>query len=238
MKNLKHTLIAIVLLTTSISCTTQAQQQNVPIPIQRTIEVTGSAEMQIEPNVVKLKIVLRDNLIDRKNEFRKLLKKNGVNEKGISLESMNRYNWWWYYNHHYEQTEMTYMVTIDSTVNAIELMKDLKKDWIRSVTISEKTNTKIQQYRKDVKIEAVKAAKEKATYLLAALDEEIDAVVSIVEVNNDARTTSPNYYWNRGVNTSYTSNSVISSGGSPQATINGVSMDKVRYEVKIVFLIK
>jgi len=248
MKHLKIKL-SINLLTLSLlvligtSCTSNAQEQPMNINktmvvSQRTIEVTGSAEMKIEPNVVKLKIILSSTHLDKKKEFYRLLKKNGVDEKNISMEGMHRYNWWWYYNHNYQYGQETYLVTIDSAVNAIELMQDLKQSWIRSVSISEKTNTKLQEYRKTVKIEAVKAAKEKATYLLAALGEEISSVITIVEVNNDTKTYRPNYYWNNQLSSTSTSNSVMSSGSSNQVTIGGISMDKIRYEVKIVFSIK
>jgi len=228
----------------AVSCsTTKAQPQNDNIHktitlTERTIEVTGSAEMQIEPNVVKLKIILSSNHIDKKKEFYKLLNKNGIKDNQIAIESMNKYNWWWYYNHSYNYSEQTYMVTIDSTINAMELMQDLKQSWVKSVTISEKTNTKLQQYRKDVKIEAIKAAKEKATYLLAALDEEISSVITIVEINNDIKTQQPYYYWNNSISNTSTSNSILSSGSSSQNTIGGIAMDKVRYEVKIVFGIR
>ncbi len=237
MKTLKTKFSLLLALTlTSISCSSHAQQMN--NPIQRTIQVTGSAEMQIEPNLVKIKIVLNTDNKDKKNEFYKLLKKNGVKEKNITMEGMNRYNWWWYYNHTYQQTEQIYMITIDSTVNAIELMQDLKKSWVRRIDISEKTNTELQKYRKEVKIGAVKAAKEKAAYLLEALDEEVGAVISIIEVNNDHKTTRPNYYWNNSISNTSTSNSVMSKGSSNQVTIGGISMDKIRYEVKITFSIK
>lgn len=231
-------LLILFMIFNGTNCTIKAQQPTELL--NRTIEVTGSAEMQIEPNVVKLKIILNSSTKDKKNEFYKLLKKNGVKEKNISLEGMNRHNWWWYYHHSYSQTEQTYMVTIDSSVNAIKLMQDLKKNWIRRVDISEKTNTELQKYRKDVKIEAVKAAKEKATYLLAALGEEIDYVVSIIEINNDHKSTpyNPYYYWNSGTSNTSTSNSVMSSGSQNQVAISGISMDKVRYEVKIVFSLK
>ena len=235
MKNLRKIFTALLVITIT-SCSTQAQQ--IKDPIQRTIEVTGSAEMQIEPNVVKLKIILNTDKKDKKDEFYKLLKKNGVNQKNISIEGMNRQNWWWYYNHSYQQTEQTYLVTIDSAVNAVDLMQDLKQTWIRRVDISEKTNTELHKYRKAVKIGAVKAAKEKATYLLEALDEETDFVISITEINNDTKTTTPYYYWNSGPNNTTTSNAVMSSSNSNQVAISGISMDKVRYEVKIVFSIK
>jgi uncharacterized protein YggE len=237
MKNLRNKLaLLLVIAITSLSCSSHAQQ--ITNPVQRTIEVTGSAEMQLEPNLVKIKIVLNTDSKDKKNEFYKLLKKNGVKEKNITLEGMNRYNWWWYYNHTYQQTEQTYMVTIDSAVNAIELMQDLKKSWVRRIDISEKKNTELQKYRKEVKIGAVKAAKEKASYLLEALDEEVGAVISIIEINNDHKTTRPNYYWNNSISNTSTSNSVMSRGSSTQVTIGGISMDKIRYEVKITFTIK
>ena len=237
MTNLRILFTTVLMITiTSMSCSCQAQQ--LTDPTQRTIEVTGSAEMQIEPNMVKLKIILNTDKKEKKNEFYKLLKKNGVHEKNISIEGMNRHNWWWYYNHSYQHTEQTYIVTIDSAVNPIDLMQDLKQTWVRRVDISEKTNTELQKYRKQVKIGAVKAAKEKAIYLLEALDEEIDFVISITEINNDAKTTQPYYYWNNSPTNTSTSNSVMPSGYSSQVAISGITMDKVRYEVKIIFSIK
>jgi formylglycine-generating enzyme required for sulfatase activity len=47
--------------------------------------------------------------------------------------------------------------------------------------IGEVKHSKLKEYKKQVKIDALKAAKEKATYLLASIDEELGRVLTIDE---------------------------------------------------------
>ncbi|UKN00259.1 SIMPL domain-containing protein [Paracrocinitomix mangrovi] len=218
-----------------MSCEITAQEP----PIQRTIEITGSAEMDVQPDQIELSITTRsDANDDKQKELMKILEKNGIDANKVNFESSNTYNWWWYYSSYRDQSIQRYTVSVDSTVNSIELMEDLKKPWIQQVYVSNKSNSKIQDYREEVKIEAIRAARKKAIYLLAALDEEIGSVLTITEVNNDQNNNRPYYYyWNQNTNNTL-SNSVVSSGQSGSSTVDGVSMQKLRYEVKVVFTIK
>ncbi len=239
MKNLKKRLriwmlpIAVTLFSTLMTNCTNAQNNELP----RTIEVTGSAEMAINPDLIKLDVVITEDFNkNKKDDFLKILKKNGVTDDKIAFQSQQE-NWWYYY-HYYNHTEVRYTITVDSTVNAMGLMEDLKEPWVRRINISEKTNTQLQAYRKEVKIEAVKAAKEKAAYMLEALGEELGAVISIEEVNTDKNQTNPCYWWGATNTNSMASNSVVSSSKSGNNYVPGVSMQKLRYEVKITFYIK
>lgn len=222
---------------TLTSCSNAQEEQIDQLP--RTIEVTGSAEMEIQPDIVKLDIVIAEDYHkNKKDEFLKILKENGVTEDKIAFQSQFENNWWYYYNYR-NHTEIKYTVTIDSTVNAMQLMKDLKETWVKRINIAEKTNTKLQDYRKDVKIAAIKAAREKAEYMLAALGEELGGVIAIEEVNTDVNQTTPNYWWGVNNTNSIASNSVVNTPShSSQSNVQGVSMQKLRYEVKITFYIK
>lgn len=222
-----------------LTLTNCTNAQNEPIALNRTIEVTGSAEMQVEPDVVKLDIVIAEDYHkNKKEEFLKILKNNGVTKDKIAFQSQFENNWWYYYNYR-NHTEIKYTVTIDSTVNAMQLMKDLQETWVKRINIVEKTNTKLQDYRREVKIAAIKAAREKAEYMLVALGEELGGVITIEEVNTDQNTTTPNYWWGVNNTTNVASNSVVSSPNqSGQTSVTGISMQKLRYEVKITFYIK
>lgn len=227
--------ILVLLLCLSLTNCTYAE----PIDIARTIEVTGSAEMAVQPDQIKLEIIIATKSgVDKEKEFLKILDKNGVSKDKISFESANNYNWWWYYSNYYDRSQQKYVITVDSTVNSIQLMEDLKQTWVRRINVTDKTNSEIQEYRKQVKIQAVKAAKEKANYMLLALDEEIGRVISIVEINADLNKPRPYYYWNQNSSNNVVSNSVVSSNQSSQGTVKGVAMQTLRYEVKIVFEIK
>lgn len=222
-----------------LTLTNCTNAQNEPIALNRTIEVTGSAEMQVEPDVVKLDIVIAEDYHkNKKEEFLKILKNNGVTKDKIAFQSQFENNWWYYYNYR-NHTEIKYTVTIDSTVNSMQLMKDLQETWVKRINIVEKTNTKLQDYRREVKIAAIKAAREKAEYMLVALGEELGGVITIEEVNTDQNTTTPNYWWGVNNTTNVASNSVVSSPNqSGQTSVTGISMQKLRYEVKITFYIK
>lgn len=237
-KYLKIWMLPIVVTALCLTLTSCSNAQVDELP--RTIEVTGSAEMQVEPDVVKLEVVITEDYHkNKKDEFLKILKENGVSKDKIAFQSQYDNNWWYYYHYHNYQ-EVKYMITIDSTVNAMQLMKDLKEPWVRRINISEKSNSKIQQYRKDVKIEAIKAAREKAEYMLAALGEELGAVISVEEVNTDHNQVTPNYWWASNNNSNaMVSNSVVNTPSTnSQSSVQGVSMQKLRYEVKITFYIK
>jgi hypothetical protein len=185
-------LFLVIISISCISCVAQVEETEEP----RTIEVTGSAEMAVQPDEVELSIVLRTSSAkDKKKEFLKILAEQGITEDKIVFESSNNYNWWWYYSNYYDNSVQRYTVSIDSTVDAMALMDKLKQPWIEQIRVSNRSNSKIEVYRKEVKIQAIKSAKEKAEYMLAALGEELGGVVAITEVNGDHNTTSPYYYW-------------------------------------------
>lgn len=126
------------------------------------------------------------------------------------------------------------MVKIDSSINLLNLIKDVSKNWLNDVSITKMKNKNEQSFRKEVKIQAIKAAKEKAIYLLAAIDEAIGRVISVEEineVNNYSYNYASNNYLSNSVNTSSTASS--NDGG-----VNNTNLIKLRYEVKVIFEIK
>ena len=222
----------------------------------RTIEVTGSAEMAVHPDKIKLKIILHNysssKSMKEEKEFYKILKKNGVKEENIIMDkSINGWGWYWNWYYYRSLSRQNFTVTIDSAVNPKGLMLDLKKKWVKSISVSEKSNTKTQEYRKKVKIMAIKAAKEKATYLLEALGEKLDYVVSIKEITpeniNRPYGYNPYYggtpwnisYWNNS-RPSSVSNTIVNSNQTTEQKnkLSGIATNKLRYEVKVVFTIQ
>jgi uncharacterized protein YggE len=61
-------------------------------------------------------------------------------------------------------------------------MKALNNNWVTDIKILGVSNKKINQYRQEVEVKAMKAAKEKATYLLESIGEEVGVVVSVNEI--------------------------------------------------------
>lgn len=169
---------------------------------KKQITVTGSAEMSIDPDQVEISVVLysaRSDFEKREDEFIALCKKYKIPEdqlafKGSSNDWSYWYNWyyWWYYRSASYQTQ-TYKIKLNSNVNLMAFVKELNKSWVQNISISSTSNKNMAMYRKEVKKEAIRMAKEKATYLLEAIDEQIGSVISVEEITTDNHTKNNNH---------------------------------------------
>lgn len=243
-----------------------------PMSDKKTITVTGSAEMSIDPDEVELSITIhcvRSELDKTEKKLEEICKKHNVPEDQLSFRSNTNvvgYGWWYYWwewwNYRNSSSVVqTYKIKVNAKTNMLDFTKDLNQTWVQNIAITNTSNKNITAFRKEVKKEAIRMAKEKATYLLEAIDEKVGGVISIEELATDNKSNShigpyhPYYgYWgynNYGVNnynsnsisnSSMNSNSVINSGSSgsnqEEDKIGGLSKIKLRYEVKAVFEIK
>lgn len=265
-KNLKLacTVVAIVL-------TQMAFSQTFSSTDRKTITVTGSAEMSIDPDEVELSITIHCNRTDLEKTEKKLeeiCKKHNIPDEQLSFKSNTNvagFGWWhywwdWWYYRNSSDIVQTYKLKINAKTNMLDFTKDLNQNWVRNIAITSTSNKNITMFRKEVKKEAIRMAKEKATYLLEAIDEKIGSVVSIEELATDNKPNNyqggyhPYYGWgynyyggnnfnNSISNSNMNSNSVMNSSNSGGASqeddkIGGLSKIKLRYEVKAVFEIK
>ena len=210
------------------------------IDSRKFIQVTGSAEMSIKPDEIELKVVLSEydkdgkivRLDDIESEFAKILKSNKINPESISYESKSSWYWWYWWSYRNNPAHFkTVTLKLNKDTNFLKLVEDLNKQWTHSIQISNTSNKEIQRLRKEVKIEAMKAAKAKATYLLESVDEEIGGLLEVEEMPE--ATTS---YWFNPQN--ITSNSYVSNSSNQNNSIDNASDIKLRYEVKAKFEIK
>jgi uncharacterized protein len=207
------------------------------------IEVTGSAEMNISPDELELEIQLQEydkmgrkvQLDDVNGELQRVLRKNHIDTSSLVFIRSSDYYWWywWYQRDRYYQTK-TISLKLTNKTNILKLVEDLHEKWVQSIRIAKSSHSKIYDYRKQVKKEATKMAKEKAVYLLESLGEELGNVLSIEEVPEAAN----NSYWNSNLRSNYAlANSSVSTGENSNA-VNSVADIKLRYEVKVKFAIR
>ncbi len=99
--------------------------------------------------------------------------------------------------------------------------------------IQRTSHSRLTEYRKQLKIAAVKAAKEKAQYLSAAIGETITDAVTI---NEPVEFYNPYYNMNRR-----TSNTMMKQDGAEMAADAGPTdfkKIKLKYDVTVVFALK
>lgn len=222
------------------------QNNNAP----KYIEVTGSAEITVQPDEIVLEIILTEyndslrkiKLNEVENDFYKILRKNKIDTEKLSLESTTReWYWRWYwYDYYNNYITRTINLKLDKNSNYLKLSEDLKMKGIQSIRIAKTSNSDIQRLRKEVKKEAIRAAKEKASYLLESVDEKIGGLLSVEEMP-EMIPQNQNYFWyNRGPIQSQSSNSVLNSNysGAEDNTVKNAGEIKLRFEVKAKFQIQ
>lgn len=147
------------------------------------IEVTGVAEMEVEPDEVIFSVGIKaDNkneMADNEKKLFETLKNAGVKNEDIKFKSM--------YQNIYSKTakfSKNYQFKANAKSNLSKIFEDLNQKWVSNLSISEVKNTKIADFRKAVKINALKAAKEKANYLLESMGKKTGNAIEIVEIED------------------------------------------------------
>ncbi|MCS3868731.1 uncharacterized protein YggE [Chryseobacterium ginsenosidimutans] len=150
---------------------------------KNSIEVTGVAEMEVEPDEIIFNVGIKgDNknqLADNEKLLFETLKSNGVKNEDIKFKSM--------YQNLYSKTAKftkSFQFKVNAKTNVSKLFEDLNQKWITTLNISEVKNTKIADFRKTVKINALKAAKAKADYLLESIGKKAGTPLEIVEIED------------------------------------------------------
>lgn len=147
------------------------------------IEVTGVAEMEVEPDEIIFSIGIKadnkNDLADNEKKLFDILKNAGVKNEDIKFKSM--------YQNIYSKTakfSKNYQFKAGAKSNLSKIFEDLNQKWVSSLNIAEVKNTKIADFRKAVKINALKAAKEKADYLLESMGKKTGNAIEIVEIED------------------------------------------------------
>ncbi len=215
-----------------------AQEKQTPF-----IEVTGSAEMTVIPDEIVLEIILGSqssikqlSIEELDKKFYDAIKAHGIPESVVSFVSVDNpyywYYWWWEYRNYYNTK--TYKLKLDCKKYDFSFINDIKTEYIRSIRITSSTHSKITEYRQQVKVEAIIAAKEKASVLLEAIGQKAGKVFEVVEIQEPINT---NYWYNSYNMQNQTSNCMISqpSSGDSNVTDSYVPSIKLRFEIKAKF---
>jgi uncharacterized protein YggE len=164
-------------------------QVELPLPQKPFIEVTGTASREVIPDKIFISIILSDKVIDnekytieaQEGKLKKSLTKINIDLNNLFLSDaaseITRD----------KKKETGFKVTKEFTLqvkNSDEVSKVFKELYainIKESSILKTESSKIDSLRKEVRIAAIKAAKNKAEYLLAAIGEQIDKPLEVRE---------------------------------------------------------
>jgi len=206
---MKHVFASILFICAITSVFAQANSAT-----QKKISVTGIAEMEIVPDEIYFRVVLKEYLKDKnkvpleklEKELNQAITAAGIAKEDFMVEQVSGLSW---SKKRKDDAELynskSYIIKVSAPSKMDEILNKVNAESIYSVAIRNYSHSKIIEYKKQLKIEAIKAAKTKATYLLEAIDEKIGGAIEIREQNEEPVVwdLNPVYAQSRVSNNSY-----------------------------------
>jgi uncharacterized protein YggE len=224
-------------------------------PFPKTITVTGSASMEVTPDQIFVEVYLREykkkgedkTPLDKiKSGFLTLCKNANIADSNIVVSDYEGFNNYFYFRRGKKQnpdlfSAIRYVIRFNEMAKVNSLADGLDDEAVQRFDIINVTHSKISEFRKQLKISAVKAAKEKAVYLTEAINEKLGEAISVKEPND---TESDAVLKNRSA---VSNQAVYNQGRDNNKTeaymfdqINSINYKKIkfRFEVEILFALK
>ena len=175
----------------SISIVVFAQTGEKNFIDQNYIEVTGKAEIEIIPDMIFLKIILSDKNNKDKLSLTEIERVMIEKLSGIGIDvdkNLSVFNFASSLKAQWLRTDVIltkqYQLIVQDAKTLEKVFFEFQKLGISNVSIVKFDHSKIEQYRKDVKVAAVKAAREKAELLAIALDRKLGKALYVLEADN------------------------------------------------------
>lgn len=169
---------------------TFGQTNDTKVEEQPYIEVTGTAENEVVPDEIYIGIIIREKYINKvkvtieeqEDKLKSAVKSLDIGLTNLNLSDANAdyVKVRWQKKDVLTKKDFTLKVTSATTVGQVFL--ELENLEITDAFISRVSHSKIDSLRKEVKIQAIKAAKDKADYLLSAIGEQIGKPLIIKEI--------------------------------------------------------
>ncbi|GEP92348.1 hypothetical protein SAMN05660909_04195 [Chitinophaga terrae (ex Kim and Jung 2007)] len=171
-----------------------AQQQDTKT--QKKIEVTGSAELEITPDEIYFNISLREYLKGKNKVEISVLEKQlqdavaaaGVPKENFTIENVygSNYDWTRKKKDPLEfMARKQYRLKLNRLDKINAILGAVDAEGVESARIASYSSSKMEAYRKEVKVKALQAAKEKAEYMLNAIGNKLDGIIEIQEIGTD-----------------------------------------------------
>ena len=163
----------------------------------RYIEVTGTSEMEIVPDKIHYLIEIREYfkeefdgkskpeeyrtkvpLAEIEQGLREALANSGIPQNAIRTQEIGDY---WRQQGQDFLVSKKFDITLTDFNQINEIVKRIDTKGIHTMRIGELENNDMSAYHQKGKIEALKAARRKATYLVEALGKRLGEVIRIVE---------------------------------------------------------
>lgn len=188
MNKLKQLLTMVFLFTTPL---VYGQTNNQKTEEQPYIEVVGTAEKEVIPDEIYIAIVIREKYENRvkvtiesqEEKLKAAIQTLGIDGSNLYLSDANAD----YVKIKWQQkdvlTKKDYLLKVTNATTVGQVFQKLDELEINDAYISKVSHSRIDSLRKEVRMLAIKAAKEKADYLLKVIGEQTGKALIVTENN-------------------------------------------------------
>jgi uncharacterized protein len=186
---MKNLLLAFSIVASSV----MYAQTITPTPVaERTIHLTGTAELEIIPDEIYVSVTLREFTKEKKKYTIEELEKSFLNfvetttttpRADVKMDNTDATVIALKRKQKDAVIDKTYEVKFKNNTQVILLFSAADSLNINYVHINRYSHSKIEEYKRDVRVAAVANGKEKATYMLAALGQKPGRALTLVEKN-------------------------------------------------------
>jgi uncharacterized protein YggE len=234
--------VLIVLVTWVFAAHVMAQDTK---PVQRTISANGSSEIEVVPDEIYVQVDLREynkkngdkvDINTIKNNFLAACKSIGLTEKDVTVQSYQGYdnNYWWWKKNKKQNPDMkasvSYWIKVSKVDTLDALVDKMDDEATQNFFIAKTSYSKMDEVKKDLKVAAVKAARDKAIYLAEAIGEQVGQAVTI---NEPAEVNQPQPVY---------ANAMLKAANAENFSQPPMDVDfkkiKIQFDVNVVFALK
>ncbi len=159
----------------------------------RYIDVTGSAEMELSPNIIVLSVRLREfeegrvktTLAQLDGELLAAATRSKVEKDKLVVTDVNLYSYQRRRNDRDVNAQKTYEITFSKAEEVMTFLENLKAVNVDMLRVAKLSHTEMEKHRLQLKIDALKAAETKAGALLTAIGSKRGKPLVIEEIQAD-----------------------------------------------------
>jgi uncharacterized protein len=172
-----------------------SSQQMMSTP--KKIEVNGSAEAEVTPDILYIAISLKEYFKDSSNkkkveieelerQLQSAVLKAGIPQENFMINNISSYNNWWNRKKASDfLASKQYRIKLSDLNKFNEIMSAIDPKGLESSNIESYEYSKIESLKKELKIKALQNAKEKAEYLTQSIGASLGGPLEIQEMNNE-----------------------------------------------------
>lgn len=221
------------------SMSAMAQQ----VDLRKKINVSGSAEQEVTPDIIYLNISLKEyfkdnnskkrvDITDLEKQLYNAVLKAGIDKENLMVNNISSYN---YATEKKKNPDFLaskqYRLKVTDLNKWNEIIGSIDAKGVSYTNIDSYDFSGIEALKKELKIKALQAAKAKAQYMVEALGERLGGVIDIQEINNESYP-QPIYRANLMM---MKAESADAGAGAPELDFKKI---KLNYVVNTVFEIK